>query len=263
MKTLERQLAYDSFLEQLRTAASCVLLLDYDGTLAPFNVDRSLALPYPEVPPLISRIMERGTRVILISGRPAREVILLSRIYPQPEVWGSHGLERLRADGSYQVAPLPREHHQALSRAARLLRMDGLNERLEIKPGGIAVHWRGLSRQAALEIDGRVRQLCRPLLSEFPLDFLEFDGGLEIRVPGRDKGDAVWAILGESDPNAAVAYLGDDQTDEDAFRALKGKGLTVLVRPQSRATAADVWLQPPEELVRFLEDWLQAAGGQL
>ena len=263
MKTLERQLAYDSFLGQLGTAASCVLLLDYDGTLAPFNVDRSLALPYPEVPPLISRIMEQGTRVVLVSGRPAREVLLLSRIYPQPEVWGSHGLERLRADGSYEVEPLPHEHHEALSRAARLLRMDGLNERLELKPGGIAVHWRGLSRQVALEIDGRVRQLCRPRWADCPLAFLEFDGGIEIRVPGRDKGDAVRTILRESDPNAAVAYLGDDQTDEDAFRALKGKGLTVLIRPQCSATAADVWLQPPQELVQFLEDWLQAAGGQL
>jgi trehalose 6-phosphate phosphatase len=141
--------------------------------------------------------------------------------------------------------------------------MDGLDERLELKPGGIAVHWRGLSRQAAIEIDGRVRQLCRPLLADCPLDFLEFDGGIEIRVPGRDKGDAVRTILRESDPNAAVAYLGDDQTDEDAFRALKGKGLTVLIRPQCSATAADVWLQPPQELVQFLEDWLQAAGGQL
>ena len=263
MKTLEPQLAYDSFLEQLRTASSCVLLLDYDGTLAPFNVDRSLALPYPELPPLITRIMQQGTRVVLISGRPAREVLLLSRIYPQPEVWGSHGLERLRADGSYEVAPVPHEQHEILSRAVRLLRMDGLNEHLEIKPGGIAVHWRGLSRQAALEIDGRVRQLCRPLLEQCPLDFLEFDGGIEIRVPGRDKGDAVSTILGESDPRAAVAYLGDDQTDEEAFKALKGKGLTVLVRAQSRATAADVWLQPPQELVQFLEDWLRAAGGQL
>jgi trehalose 6-phosphate phosphatase len=263
MKTLEPQLAYDAFLEQLRTASSCVLLLDYDGTVAPFNVDRSLALPYPEVPPLITRIAEQGTRVVLISGRPAREVLLLSRIYPQPEVWGNHGLERLRANGSYEVAPLPHEQHEALSRAARLLRMDGLNERLEIKPGGIAVHWRGLSRQVAMEIEGRVRQLCRPLRDGCPLDFLEFDGGIEIRALGRDKGDAVSTILGESDPRAAVAYLGDDQTDEDAFKALKGKGLTVLVRPQSRATAADVWLQPPEELVQFLEDWLRAAGGQL
>ena len=74
---------------------------------------------------------------------------------------------------------------------------------------------------------------------------IRFDGGLEIRVAGPGKGDAVRAILKEAGPGAAVAYLGDDQTDEDAFHALKGIGLTVLVRPQSRPTAADVWLQPP------------------
>ena len=53
-------------------------MLDYDGTLAPFVVDRTLALPYPEVPPLIVRIMAQGTRVVLISGRPVRELLLLS-----------------------------------------------------------------------------------------------------------------------------------------------------------------------------------------
>jgi trehalose-6-phosphatase len=92
---------------------------------------------------------------------------------------------------------------------------------------------------------------------------LEFDGGLEIRVAGPGKGDAVRVILKEAGPGAAVAYLGDDQTDEDAFRALKGNGLTALVRPQSRPTGADVWLQPPHELLQFLQEWLRASGGQL
>jgi trehalose-phosphatase len=81
-------------------------------------------------------------------------------------------------------------------------------------------------------------------------------------VAGPGKGDAVRAILQESDSRVAVAYLGDDQTDEDAFHALKGNGLTVLVRPQSRPTAADVWLQPPQELLQFLQEWLRASGGQ-
>jgi len=81
-------------------------------------------------------------------------------------------------------------------------------------------------------------------------------------IPGRDKGDAIRAILTETKPDAAVAYLGDDQTDEDAFRALKGRGLTALVRPQSRPTAADIWLQPPQELIEFFDDWLHAVGGE-
>ena len=60
MNVLERQITYAPFLERLRSAPARVLLLDYDGTLAPFCVDRTLAFPYPEVPPLIVRIMAHG-----------------------------------------------------------------------------------------------------------------------------------------------------------------------------------------------------------
>ena len=69
-------------------------------------------------------------------------------------------------------------------------------------------------------------------------------------------------ILGEIGPKAAVAYLGDDQTDENAFRAIKGRGLAVLVRIEPRPTMADVWLRPPEELGNFLRGWLTACGAE-
>jgi trehalose 6-phosphate phosphatase len=262
MKALERHLTYGPFLERLRSAPSRGLLLDYDGTLAPFCVDRSLAVPYPEVLPLIVRIMTHGTRVVLISGRPAREVLVLSGIDPQPEIWGSHGLERLLPDGRYEVSSVP-AHQDYLLAAASLLRDAGLESRTEIKPGGVAVHWRGLDPAKAEKLAKEVPQLWKPLLERAPFRLLEFDCGLEIRVAGPGKGDAVRAILKEAGEGAAVAYLGDDQTDEDAFRALKGNGLTALVRSQPRPTAADVWLQPPQELVRFFEEWLRASGGQV
>ena len=106
MKVLERHLTYGPFLERLRSAPARVLLLDYDGTLAPFVVDRTLALPYPEVPPLIVRIMAQGTRVVLISGRPVRELLLLSGISPQPE---AHILHRLQStERARQAARLDR-----------------------------------------------------------------------------------------------------------------------------------------------------------
>ena len=82
MNVLERPIPYAPFLEQLRSAATRVLLLDYDGTLAPFCVDRTLAFPYPQVPPLLVRIMQTGTRVVLVSGRPVRELLLLTGIFP-------------------------------------------------------------------------------------------------------------------------------------------------------------------------------------
>ena len=263
MKALDREISYASFLDQLRSVPARVLLLDYDGTLAPFTVDRSLALPYPGVADRMIRIIETGTRITLISGRPAREVISLIGIHPHPDVWGSHGLERLKADGSYEICQIPLQQQAGLSLAVQLLRAVQLDSQTEIKPGSVAVHWRGLSPSEVDEIKSKIRHLWLPLVTEYPLSLLEFDGGLELRVPGRDKGDAIRAILTETNPEAAIAYLGDDQTDEDAFRALKGRGLTALVRPQPRPTAADIWLQPPQELIEFFDNWLKASGGEL
>ncbi len=63
----------------------------------------------------------------------------------------------------------------------------------------------------------------------------------------------------ETGSGAAVAYLGDDRTDEDAFRELNGKGLSVLVRKEQRPTAAEIWIEPPAELLDFLEKWRRTA----
>src|SRR3989441_10123605 len=103
MKAPERQLKYSSFLHRLRSAPARILLLDYDGTLAPFTADRVHAFPYSGVPALLFRIMAEGTRVALIIGRPARGMVLLSGIHPHPELAGSHGLVRLQPDARYEV----------------------------------------------------------------------------------------------------------------------------------------------------------------
>jgi len=262
MKTLDSGTTYSPFWERLASAPERVLMLDYDGTLAPFVVDRDLAFPYPGVATLIGHIMQAETRVVLISGRAAREVAQLSCIAPQPEIWGSHGLERLRPDGTYELVPLPREQREGLSEAITVLHTELPPDRVEAKPGSVAVHWRGLSQQKADDLRSRVQALWAGLPRKYPLELLEFDGGLELRVKGRDKGDAVRAILGEVSSDSAVAYLGDDRTDEDAFRAIKGRGLSVLVRAEPRSTDAEIWLQPPQGLTRFLEDWIRSSGGE-
>jgi len=250
---------YAAFLDALRTASQRILLLDYDGTLAPFRAERHLAVPYPEVPQLLKKIAAAGTRVVLISGRMARDVASLCGIQPRPEIWGSHGLERLLSDDSYEVVPLPEKQLLGLSLAARGLEDEGFQKAAERKPGGIALHWRGKPASQVEQFREKALKLWEPVAHEYGLRIVEFDGGVEIRSPVRDKGSVVQAILSEAKPGATVAYLGDDQTDEDAFRALKGKGLAILVRPESRATSADLWLQPPE-LIEFLKAWLQVCG---
>jgi trehalose-phosphatase len=255
---------YQKFLERLKTANNRMLLLDYDGTLAPFRVDRDHAFPYPGVPYLVSKIANSGTRVVLISGRRAEEVASLSGIRPRPEIWGCHGMERITEDGSHSTFPLEERQLAGLYRAGLWLsQQTGLTHAAEFKPGSVAAHWRGAPATEVIEIRRRILAGWQDLAHEYQLELLDFDGGIEIRVPGHDKGQAVATILQETG-EAVVAYLGDDQTDEDAFRALDeigDQGLSVLVRTHVRDTAADLWIKPPQQLIEFLENWLLASGG--
>lgn len=262
MKVEERKDVYASFFAQVRQASKRALMLDYDGTLSPFTPDRSRAFPYREIPGLVSRIMQHKTRVVLISGRAATELLFLSGIHPHPEIWGSHGSERLLPDGTYEVDTPPAPQRAGLQIANKSFRGVGLADRMETKPGAIAVHWRGLSSAERTGVEDKVRKLSVSLIDEYGLQLLPFDGGLELRAPGKTKGDAVNAILEECGKGVAAAYLGDDQTDENAFRAIKGRGLGVLVRSEPRPTLADVWLRPPDELGGFLRDWLAACGAE-
>jgi trehalose 6-phosphate phosphatase len=260
MKVTEQSDVCASFFKQLRRAPVRVLMLDYDGTLAPFTIDRARAYPYREIPELISKIMSCGTRVVLISGRPATELLFLSGIHPHPEIWGSHGIERLYPDGSYEVQEPQPKRKEGLQVGHESLRSAGLAARIEVKPGGIAVHWRGLSSDERTLIEDKIRDIFSTQLTRYDLDLVPFDGGLEILGGEKNKGDALNTILREAGSGVAAAYLGDDRTDEDAFHAIKGHGLAVLVRREARATAADIWLRPPEELNQFLQEWLMSCG---
>ena len=113
----------------------------------------------------------------------------------------------------------------------------------------------GLPSDAAEEIYAKVTSRWEPLTEEAGLNLKLFDGGIELGVPGKDKGTAVQTILREMGDDAVTAYLGDDFTDEDAFSSINGKGLGILVRTEFRPTKAAVWLKPPRELLQFLDYW--------
>ncbi len=249
----------EHFMNAVAQSPVSALLLDYDGTLAPFCLDRQQAFPYPGMAQLLQEIIVNGrTRVVIITGRNAREVIPLLAVHPSPEVWGCHGLERLRPDGTDETPRVEEHVLRALAEADRWLRYQGLDDRAEFKTAAVAIHWRGLDDAMAAETRSQVLLGWLPIAQRTPMELLEFDGGLEMRMLGRDKGDAVRTILNEIGSEVPVAYLGDDLTDERAFLALGTMGLSVLVRPEWRETAAALWIRPPDGLREFLTRWLRA-----
>lgn len=257
MQHAETTVAPAAFLQQIRTARSSVLLLDYDGTLAPFHVDRSRAYPYPGVASLLERIVQSDkTRVIIISGRPIAELRALLAPMTSLEMWGSHGMERQLSDGSYSRVQVTDEDAASLAEAEKWVIAAGLLSHAEVKHGGIAIHWRGMPPAEARRVQALARQGWAVLAETSGLKLLQFAAGLELRVAHPDKGDAVRSILADLDSNVPVAFLGDDPTDEDAFRVLSGRGLSVLVKPDYRKTTAGAWIRPPQGLIDFLERWL-------
>ena len=260
MQALTPSVDLAGFFDAVARAPQRVLMLDYDGTLAPFHVRPERAVPYPEVVPVLQRIVAAGgTRLVVVSGRPADEVPPLLSLTRPPEIWGSHGWERLMPDGQRVVEQPPEEARSALAAAVAAvsdLLQDGA--RLERKLASIALHWRGLPERVVEHLKSAARAAWAPIAAGGALEILPFDGGLELRSVGCNKQYAVKAVLSEAPPESAIAYLGDDITDEDAFRAVRTRGVGVLVRPEFRPTDADVWLKPPHELVEFLRHWAVA-----
>lgn len=235
-------------------------MLDYDGTLAPFQDDPLEAYPYPGVAERLTALAGlHSVRLVVISGRPVCGVERFIPVAPGIEVWGDHGWEHRRSSGEYELTSLTRQELDALAEIRRRIEELGFPRVLELKPASLAVHWRALDPQSREKLRTAVESIGSNLRGMGRLRLIPFDGGLELRAPGRNKGTAVNSILNEETEGLPAAYLGDDLTDEDAFRALAGRGIGLLVRSEPRETVARYWMRPPVDLLAFLDGWISSA----
>lgn len=295
----KEQRILDEFFQRVAEAPCRVLFLDYDGTLAPFRENRHEAVPAPGVGERLNRLLEEGsTRVIIVSGRPVADVLKLSRPQHPVEVWGCHGREHLYpGDETPRIIGVSESQQEALRQVEEQARSIIPAEKIEVKTGCVAFHWRGLEDDERQRLEDDLRALCESTARRQGMEVRPFDGGLELAVPGRSKGHVINTVLESLEPAqaeaqvegdgqrpkpsprksghpegplprpagalrsfpCAVAFLGDDLTDEDGFRALGDRGLSVLVRNQPRSTEADLRIGMPGDLLQFLDRWIDSA----
>ncbi|HKA45461.1 MAG TPA: trehalose-phosphatase [Burkholderiales bacterium] len=257
MQALNPAVDLQAFFESLGHARDCVLMLDYDGTLAPFHERPECARPYPEVAAALDELIAQArTRIVIVSGRELTDLLPLLAFTRRPEIWGAHGWQRLLPDGRRVERAAEPAMSAKLDQAERLAQgLEAKGARLERKPASLALHWRGLGEASAGGIRAAAASLWQQVLDGRTVELMDFDGGMELRALGHNKHHAVKTVLSETAGGSAVAYLGDDLTDEDAFAAVKARGLAVLVRTEPRSSRADLWIQPPDELVAFLKRW--------
>ena len=267
VKTLENLPAVWDHEDEVRARFSGrtpVVFLDYDGTLTPIVEDYRKAFLAEDMRGTIAKLASH-CRVAVISGRgleTLKQLVQLDSVY----LSGSHGFEIAGPTGSADSLERGVEFLPRIDEAEGLL-CTGLSDigghAVERKRFSIEVHY----RQASEEDTPRIEAIVDDVIAECR-GFHKGHGKKVFRIQPNidwDKGRAVlWLLerVTHDDPDVCPVYVGDDVTDEDAFRVLSGRGLTVVVRDHdSRQTSADYAVADVGEVRRLIELLTALAAG--
>ena len=251
-----------------RRGSRLVLLSDFDGTLAEFDLDPTLPrIRSDAFAALVALSSLSHVTLGLVSGRRvadlARRVPLGSEVY----MAGLQGLEIAVGDRRWQHEAVASAQSAAQALGLRLATVGAQTDgaRLESKGPSVAVHVRGVGRDRRAAVLEAADRAAAPWL----------DSGALKRLVGADvheylpaaawtTGDAVRWIVHDVERlpghTAWVAYFGDDLTDEDAFRAID-EGVSVVVG--RRASIARYRLESTADVASALLDLAEAAAAEV
>ena len=219
----------DIDLRSVAGAESVLIALDFDGVLAPLqdNPDTSQILPESARAIAALNTLPR-TQLALVSGR---DIATLRRLADPPEnVWlvGSHGAEVDLGTGTDSPSPGPEVSTEEQRMLAAIdAHIDSFEHTLptatateflvENKPYSRTVHTRGLDPELASALHAHVIAVQT---EHRGIRVIEGHDITELAVKTATKGDGLRSLVAVGSP-AAVVYLGDDVTDEDAFVELE------------------------------------------
>ena len=231
------------------------IFLDYDGTLTPIVRDPKEATLPAKTKKTIKRLTAHYS-VAIISGRDLDDVKHMVGIGDLAYA-GSHGFDIVGPGGKYRSQDMGKNFLPALERAERELGQVVRNipgAKLEHKRFAITVHFRQVESSKITILE----QQFDDLLSRYP-ELRKSTGKKVFELRPNidwDKGKALLYLLEAlyTDSSRILPlYIGDDITDEDAFRALRDRGITIAVGDEKRRTAAHYTLRDPEEVAKFLQ----------
>lgn len=228
--------------------------MDFDGTLAPIRKTPAVAF-MPASTAVLLRQLTTCRKIVagIVTGRA------LSDIVPKVGRGGffiiaNHGFE-IFFDNTVWIHPRVERVVPLLTKVASRLRRSLRHTEgilLENKRYTLAVHYRGARELRLRDLSATVKQSLSPYHDQLRLTHGK--KVIEIRPDiDWDKGSAVTSFLSllKKRRHSCIIYLGDDRTDEDAFVALRDRGITI-VAGKKRKTAAQYWVKNPGEVAEFL-----------
>lgn len=239
--------------ERIRNSAHVLIGLDYDGTLTAIVDEPADALMPISMREVVRALAQRqNVSVAVISGRAQGDLRNLVAI-PGVIYAGNHGME-ISGPGISFIEPdaqaaVPALHVLAQEIESRLRHIEGAV--VEDKGLTLSIHHRRVAPVEGEKVWQTVQEIVAPHQDRFHVTL--GDKVYEIRPHLRwHKGSAIaWIKAHIGDPDTLVIYIGDDTTDEDAFRALGDGAITIRVGDDAQ-TAARFLLPDPATVQRFL-----------
>jgi trehalose 6-phosphate phosphatase len=256
----------DEVARRVRDAASVFCFLDFDGTLAPLAPTPDEARPLPGTEEVLRALATApSTAVAIVTGRT---IANLRRFLDVPGVHyaGAHGLEIEWPSGKKWLAPgagllravLPsirQRLEQALAGRTGVL--------IEDKGAALACHYRLAAPADAVLTQRTLAAIAREYERRgVPVALLRGHAVIELRPAAVSKGEAVRTLLAACTRQPLAVYMGDDQTDVEAFHALPRDAITVHVGPADLPARARYSLPGPSEVQRFLRRLLSWRSAQ-
>lgn len=242
----------------MKKGKKTVFFFDYDGTLTPIVQQPDLARLSSEMREIIWQL-SRKYKLAIVSGRERKDLQALVDI---PEIFyaGNHGLD-IVGPGISMIYPKVKKYLPVIENVSTdlvkiLSTIPGVI--IEKKNISVAVHYRQVSKKDLPSL----RVLLKNILKE-EMDHIQVMKGKKVVeiLPNIEwnKGKAVlWImdVLGLNFSENMVFYLGDDTTDEDAFRILRTRGTGIFIADKDKISAADYRLSSPSEVKYWLEQFL-------
>ncbi|MET4105157.1 bifunctional alpha,alpha-trehalose-phosphate synthase (UDP-forming)/trehalose-phosphatase [Hymenobacter sp. UYP22] len=239
--TLDTETMKPALTEQLRAeyhaAETRLLLLDYDGTLAPFNANPQRARPDQELLLLLRALTDvPQNRVVIISGRDRATLQEWLGHLPVDFI-AEHGVWLRAAGEEWQLfQTLSNEWKREIRPILELYVARTAGSFIEDKEYSLVWHYRRADTELGTV---RARDMLNHLTfmtSNSDLQVMEGNKVIEIKTAGLNKGTAAARWLATYQPGFTLA-IGDDRTDEDTFRAMPPEAYTIKVGTVARSLA--------------------------
>jgi trehalose 6-phosphate synthase/phosphatase len=238
--------------DQYQNAERRFILLDYDGTLVGFSKNPREAVPDKKLLALLHNLSTLpNTALAIISGRDANTLEQWFGHIPVILV-AEHGASIRRLDDTWEVE---RESDQSWKKLIRPT-LEMFSKRcpgsfIEEKNHTLAWHYRKVEGELGFLRSRELLDNLFHLVRNVQLQVIDGNKVIEVRVSGIDKGAATKKLVGEEHYDFIMA-IGDDKTDEDMFRALHEKGVTIKVGPGH--SQAKYYIKSQHDVIRFLTE---------